>query len=175
MTYAAVDLDAVVEAHLLAQVDEVLDAVDGARQELLAAKAGIHAHDEDVVDHGEDFDEVLDGGGRVEDDGRLHAVVGDQLQGAVQVTADLDVDADHVGAGGGEVGDELVGVLDHEVAVEWELRDGADGLDDGWAEGDVGDEVAVHDVDVDDGAACGCGEGDLIGEVSEVGGEDGEG
>jgi hypothetical protein len=34
--------------------------------------------------------------------------------------------------------------------------------------------VAVHDVDVDDGAAAALGCGDLVGEVGEVRGEDGE-
>ena len=60
------------------------------------------------------------------------------------------------------------------MAVEGELGDGADGLDHGRAEGDVGDEVAVHDVDVDDGAAAALGRGDFVGEVGEVRGEDGE-
>ena len=101
-------------------------------------------------------------------------MVGDELQGAVEVAADLDVDGDHVSASGGKVGDEFVGVLDHEVAIERQFGDGADGFDDRRTEGDVGNEVAVHDVDVDDGAARRGGKGDLVGEVREVGGEDGE-
>jgi hypothetical protein len=48
-------------------------------------------------------------------------------------------------------------------------------LHDGRAEGDVGDEVAVHHVHVDDGSAAALGAGDLVGEVGEVRGEDGEG
>ena len=103
-----------------------------------------------------------------------HAVLDDVLEGAVQVAADLLLDGDHVGAGLGEGGDEGVGILDHQVAVERELGDRADGLDHGRAEGDVGDEVAVHDVDVDDGAAAALGRGDFVGEMGEVGGEDGE-
>jgi len=101
-------------------------------------------------------------------------VVGDLLEGAVEVAADLLVDAHHVGAGLGEVGDEVVGVFDHHVAVERESGDLAEGLDHGRAEGDVGDEVAVHDVDVDDGAATALGGCDFVGEMGEVGGEDGE-
>ena len=70
--------------------------------------------------------------------------------------------------------DEVVGVFDHQVAVEGEFGDGAEGLDHGRAEGDVGDEVAVHDVDVEDGAAAALGGCDFVGEMGEVGGEDGE-
>jgi hypothetical protein len=37
-----------------------------------------------------------------------------------------------------------------------------------------GTKLPVHDVDVDDGAAAALGCGNLIGEMGEVGGEDGE-
>jgi len=47
------------------------------------------------------------------------------------------------------------------------------GLDDRWAEGDVGDEVAVHDVDVEEGGATAFDQGDFVGEVGEVRCEDG--
>ena len=125
--------------------------------------------------HGQDLDEGLDRSGGVDDDGGLHAVVRDELQGAVEVAAGLLVDADHVGTGGGEVRDKGVGVLDHQVAVELQFGDGPDGLDDGRPEADVRDEVAVHDIDVNDGAATALGCGDLVGEMREVRGEDGKG
>ena len=41
------------------------------------------------------------------------------------------------------------------------------------ADGDVGDEVAIHDVDVEHRAAGGFERGDGVGEACEVGGEDG--
>ena len=143
-------------------------------QKLLPAKAGVDAHHQNIVHHGQDFDERLDRGGRVDDDAGQHVVFDDVLEGAVQVAADLLMHGDHVGAGLGEGGDEGVGVLDHQVAVERQLGDGAQGLDHGRAEGDVGDKVAVHDIDVDDGAAAALGRGDFVGEMGEVGGEDGE-
>ena len=65
----------------------------------------------------------------IEHDARFHAVVGDQLQGAVQVGAGLVVDADPVGAGLGERGNEFVGVLDHQVAVERQAGGLAQALD----------------------------------------------
>ena len=45
--------------------------------------------------------------------------------------------------------------------------------DHGRTDGDVGDEVAVHDVDVDGCAAAALGRGNLVGQVGKVGGEDG--
>jgi len=157
------NFDAIVEAELVAEAAEVGDALDGAGKEFLAAEAGVDAHDEYMMHHRKDFREHLYRRGRVDHHTRKHAVVPNQLQRTVQMAAGFDLDGDHVGAGLGEGGDELVGVLDHEVAIEGKGGDGADGLNDGWAEGDVGDEVAVHDVDVDDGAAAGSGAADLVG------------
>jgi hypothetical protein len=48
------------------------------------------------------------------------------------------------------------------------------GLDHRRAEGDVGDEVAVHDVDVDDGAAAALGCCDFVGKMGEIGAQNGE-
>ena len=87
--------------------------------------------------------------------------------------AGLVVHADPVGPGVGKGGDELVGVLDHQVAIERQAGGLAQALDHRGADGDVGDEMAVHDVDVDDGAAAALGRGNLVGQVGEVGGEDG--
>ena len=74
----------------------------------------------------------------------------------------------------GEGGDVLVRVLDHQVAVEREFGEGADGLDHGWAKGNVGDKVAVHHVHVNDGSAAVYGAVDLVGEMREVRGENRE-
>ena len=103
----------------------------------------------------------------------LHAVVNDHFQRAVQVRADFVVDADPVGAGLGERGDEIVGVIDHQVAVEGQAGCLANAGYHGRPDGDVGDEVAVHDVDVDGGAAAALGRGNLIGQVGKISGKDG--
>ena len=92
----------------------------------------------------------------------------------MEVAADLLMDAHHVRACLGEVREKVVGILDHEVAVERELRHPAQGLDHGRPEGNVRHEVAVHDVDVDDGSAAALGCCNFVGEVREVGGQDGE-
>lgn len=172
---AAIDLDAEVEAHSLSKVTEVSDFLDGAGEKALAAEAGVDAHDEDVVDHRENFDEEVDRGGGVDDDCGLAAVVANKLEGAVEMAAGLPMDGEEVGAGSGEVGDEPVGVLDHEVTIEGEVCEGANGFDDRGTEGDVGDEVAVHHVDVDDGAAAARGCGDFFAEAAEVRRQDGKG
>jgi hypothetical protein len=59
------------------------------------------------------------------------------------------------------------------VAIEREPGYRAESLDHGRAEADVGDEVAVHDVYVQDGCAASLGCRDIVGEVGKIGGEDG--
>ena len=94
----------------------------------------------------------------------------------MEVGAGFLVDGDDVCTCRCEVVDIAFGVFDHEVDVTDEgvgFVEGGEGFKSNCAEGDVGDEVAVHDVYVEpvdavfeDGLA-------LCAEVSEVGGEDG--
>jgi len=168
---AAVDFNVEVEAELFTDLGELANLVEREGNEFLAAEAGVHAHDEDVVNHGQNVTQQQDRRGGIEDDAGLHVVIGDVGEGAVEVGAGLVMDADPIRAGFGEGRDEVVGILDHQVAIEWKLRRFAQRFDDRWAEGDVGHKVAVHDVDVDDGAAAFFGRRDGVGQVSEVRGE----
>ena len=100
-------------------------------------------------------------------------VLRDQLQGAVQVTAGLVVDGDPIGAGLCELGDEVDGIVDHQVTVERQVGDLTQRLDHRRPHGEVGDKVAVHDVDMDNRAATALGGLDFQGQLREVGREDG--
>ena len=91
------------------------------------------------------------------------------LDGAVQVGRRLDVHADDVGARVRELLDVALGLDDHEVDVERQLGRRAHGPHDERADGDVGDEAAVHDVDVDVVGAGGLGGAHLLGQPAEVG------
>lgn len=79
--------------------------------------------------------------------------------------------------------DPLLGLGNHHVAVKrassvpgrWPVDVRADLGDDGSAKCDVGDEVAVHDVDVEPVCALGYGAGAFFAQVGKVGGEDGGG
>ena len=93
----------------------------------------------------------------------------------MQVRRRLDLDEDAVGAGVGELVDLALGALDHEVDLEDRARVVdlvAQGLDDDRPHRDRRDEVAVHDVDVDDLGAGLEHRADLLAEPREVGGQD---
>ena len=76
--------------------------------------------------------------------------------------------ADPVGPGIGKGGDELVGVLDHQVAIEGQVGRLAQALHHRRPEGDVGHKMPVHDVHVDDRAAAPLGRGDLVGKPRKI-------
>jgi hypothetical protein len=124
--------------------------------------------------------EVLDGGGGVEGDSDargglaplLH-LLADLLGGVGGVGGGFDVEGEVLRAGpchGLGVAD---GVGDHQVGVEEGSSSAAGAFDDGGAEADVGDEVAVHDVAVEEVRPGGEDLIDLSAEFCEVGGEDG--
>ena len=91
----------------------------------------------------------------------------------MQVGAGLVMDADPVGPRLGEGGDEFIGVIDHQMAVERETGGFPQAGDDRRSQGQIGDKVAVHDIDVDGGAAAPLGRGDLIGQAGKIRREDG--
>ena len=111
---------------------------------------------------------------RADDEPGLAAGLADRRQRVVDVRRRLGVDRDPVGAGLGELGDVALRALDHEVHVEVGLvgQRLAQRGDDHRAERDRRDEVAVHDVAVDDARARVHDLAHLRGEVGEVGGQD---
>ena len=85
--------------------------------------------------------------------------------------AELDVHDAAVGPGVGELLEQDLGVVDHEVAVEEEVGALAQRLHDRRADGEVGHEVTVHHVDVEE-VGDPADPVDLGPEIGEVGGED---
>jgi hypothetical protein len=103
---------------------------------------------------------------------RLDRQAGERAGGAevaghlARVGAGLGVHRDVASAGLGVAGRPALGVLDHQVAIERHGAHPLDRLDDRQAEGQVRDEVRVHDVDVD---PVGVGDGlRLVGQPGEV-------
>jgi hypothetical protein len=83
------------------------------------------------------------------------------------------VKADGVGPGLGEPWGVFQGVLDHEVGFHRKVRMGPYRLHDQGPDRDVGDEVAVHNVEVKEIGAGLLRPADLFSETGEVGGKKG--
>ena len=97
----------------------------------------------------------------------------DPAERAVEVGARLGVDDHQLAAGVDVAGEELVGVADHEVGLESHRRPAPAGGDHVGPEGQVGDEVPVHDVPLDPVDARLLEGGDVVTEAREIGREDG--
>ena len=85
----------------------------------------------------------------------------------------FDVDGDRIRAGLEEARQIMIGMFDHEMHVERELGVFAHGGDDGGPEGNVIDEMAVHDVEMEPVRAGFFRAMDLSFEMGEIGGENG--
>jgi len=65
----------------------------------------------------------------------------------------LSVDGDDIGASFGEISDTELGLHNHQMAIKGLVRDGAEGIDYQRANSNIGNEAAIHDINVDPVAA----------------------
>ncbi len=169
--YSAIHFNTEIEFAFGTHASECGNFVQRIGDEFLTAEAGIHAHDQDVVDKIEDFGKGFDGSGGIEDYAGLAAVRSDEVKRAIEMDAGFLVDGHPVGAGFGKFGDEEIGIFDHQVAIEGDFELFPQRAHDGRTDGEIGDEVAVHDVEVEDGATAIDGLLGVNGKLREVGGE----
>ena len=144
---------------------------NGTGNKALAAKAGVHAHEQHHVDDVDDALEYADGRGGVEHHAGFNAALLQVRERAVQVRGGLVVHGDHVGTGVGVPIDRLVGVRHHEVRIDRHVGRTLDSFEDVNAKGEVAGKVTVHNVKVHV-----VGTGDLVEfalEVGHIGREDG--
>ena len=87
----------------------------------------------------------------------------------------LKVHADHINPRVDERFNELVGILDHEVGIKGQISAAAELRHNRGPEGDVGNEMPVHDIEVDDVRSAPVHLGDLLAQTTEVGGKKGGG
>ncbi len=148
------------DAHLVEHVGD----------EALAAPAGVHAHHQQEVDLVEVREHRVDRGLGVQHQPDADVPLPHLLEERARV-AELDVHDAAVGAGVGEAFEQHRRVVDHEVAVEEEVGVLAQRAHHDGPDREVGHEVAVHHVDVEEVG----GVGDplhLRRELGEVGRQD---
>ena len=120
------------------------------RNKLLRSESRIHRHDQHIIHNVEHFRERLDRRRWIDHHPGQAVVTLDQMQSSVQVPASFLVHGNPVRARIGKRGNEFIRILDHQVAIERQLRDLTQRLDDGRSDRKVGNEVSIHNVDVDE-------------------------
>src|SRR5579872_2284982 len=123
--------------------------MQGAWDELLAAKTRVDRHYQHIIHDVEHFAQTLHRGSRIDYHTYLGSLNANQLQGTVEVNAGFLVHRDPVRPGGHKFGDVLVRILNHEVAIQRDLGGLAEGSHDGRAYGDIGHKMAVHHIHVE--------------------------
>ena len=140
--------------------------------ERLPSEAGVHRHDEHEVHVAGDLLQRADRRRGIQHHSGPGAERLDGLNGAVQVRQHLDVHGDHRGAGLGKGLDVPIGVGNHQVHVERHARDPLQRAHDRNPDGDIGDEMAVHHVDMNQVGAAAFDGGNRVAKGGEVGRED---
>ncbi len=171
-------IDAAVDCHRRAvpgAIEQLADFPDfrlAARNESLTAEAGIDRHHQHVVDVGGDVFEHHRWRRRIEHHASPDTQRLDGVHRAMQMRQDLDVDRHHRRARVGKRVDVLIGIRDHQVHVDRDLRDALDRLHDRRTHGDVRHEVAVHHVDVNEIGATALSGINCVAERREIGRQD---
>lgn len=167
--YAAVHFDDGVSVLTVDHVAESLHLAVGVLNEFLSTEAWVDAHEEHEVGFADDVFKEFYWCVRIEGDTGFHACIVDALETAVEVCAGFVVYVHDFGAEGFDFVDEFVGFYNHEVDVEWFGTELCYIFQDREAEGDVGHEDSVHNVDMKVLCATLVDDLDIVGEVSEVG------
>ena len=95
------------------------------------------------------------------------------LHGAVEIHSPFLMDQERIRAGVGKGLQVQVGIFNHQMNFERQAADGPKGLDHRWTNRDIGDEMAVHDVDMDPIGARLLGCGHLLSQPRKIGRQNG--
>jgi len=124
-----------------------------------------------MVDHAQHRNQQVDLGRRIDNHPRLHPMLLNQLQRAVQVPAGLIMDAHPVGSGLCERLHKLIRILNHHVAIERQVRRFPQRLHHRRPNRQVGHKMAVHHVHVDHAPASALGGANLLAQTGKIGGK----
>jgi hypothetical protein len=148
---AAVNFNAKAEPARLPYFRQQLNLLQGRVDKGLATEAGVHAHDQDMMNQRKNLIESMDRCGRVYNYSGLASVRCDQMKGAIEMDAGFLVDGDPISAGFSKCGDEVVRPINHEMAIERNFQHLAKRGYDRRPDRDIRDEAAIHHVHVEDG------------------------
>jgi hypothetical protein len=147
--HSSVHLDGDIQFLAFDPVAELPDFLVSGLDKFLASKPRIYRHHKDVIQVFENVVEKMDGSCWVKSETGFLLQLFDQSDLSVKVRGGLDMDGDPVGAGLMEERDEEPGVFDHQMDVKGQGSGLLERRDNLRAQGQVGDKMTVHDIDVD--------------------------
>src|SRR5215469_3717477 len=170
-------IDTSVHLHFAAGINTVdhstypPDFGQDAFEEVLMPEAGVHRHYEHLIDLRQDFVEHSCRCGWVDHYPDTLTEFLDAAYGTIQVVVALPVDQKRIGAGLGKVFEKKIGIREHQVSFQRQPSDATERVYDRRPHRQIGNEMSVHDVDVNS-----VGTGilrllDLLAQSGEVGGQ----
>ena len=116
----------------------------------MTAEAGIDRHDQDQIDLGENFLNRTERGRGIQSHPCLHTSFLDRLYRAMEMWTGFHMHREIVRTSFGELGDEGVGVRYHEMDIERQLSDFSERRHDRRTDGQIRNEMPVHDIDMEE-------------------------
>ena len=135
-------------------------------------ETGIDGHQQDQVGVGEVAFHGLDGGVGVDGDAEEGAAGMERVRHIAIVAVNLGMDGKDIALAHLQLGIHQVGFRYHEMAIDRETGASLHGFDEIRAEGEVGDEMRVHDIDVQHVYAQVLQGADVFFQVEQVGAHD---
>src|SRR6266436_733345 len=141
----------------------------------LATETRMYRHDEKKIQLGEKWLEQGKRRGRIQGQTSAAAPATNLLQGFGNFVFRFrfNVDRDRVRSGVDKTGQVMIGMFDHEMDVERQSRELANSRDDSRSEGNVIDEMSVHDVAMNPIGPGLFNPAHFIGQSGKIGGENG--
>jgi hypothetical protein len=150
-SYSAIDFYPEMVTIGVAHCDQLANLIERAGNEFLSAKTWVDGHDQYVVHHSQHFTQRVYRGCRIDDHSGLRALGANQVQSTVKMNTGFLVNADPICTGIDEGRYEVVRVLDHQVAVQGDIRHLADGRNHRRTDREVRDKMPVHHVQMEQG------------------------
>lgn len=169
-TDPSIDLDLDLQASPINEMPGCLDLGQDPRDELLTPKAGVDRHDEQHVTQLEIRNDRIEGRRRRQHQAEVESRLARGLGGPRRIGVHLDVHRHEIGPRNAQGSKQADGVRHHEVTVEPQFGGCTQGADHRHPEGQVRDEMSIHDVDVQE-VDIWLHARHLIGEVGEIGGQ----
>ncbi len=146
---STINLDPELKSFVGAPVGDCLNCGKDILPKSLAAEAGRDGHGENEIDLVEKRFDRFGGSSGVEGDTAEATKVADPAEGLADIVARFDVNCDLVGPGLDKRVDVILRVGEHEMGIEKEGGFFVETGDHLGTEGEIGDKVPVHDIEVD--------------------------
>ncbi len=149
MVDATINLDEGMRTSVSNELAKLAHLLKRVRNELLTTKTRIYRHEEHHIHLRDNVFKHVDRGGGTEGDGGMESCLTNLLKDTMVMGERLEMDIHEVSAQLGHLGNELLGLNNHEVNIKGLLAKLGNPTQYGKTKGDVGNEDTIHDIEME--------------------------